>query len=106
MKVTDQHVAQTSLLPAFRNALAMTRSDIQAVPAARAALRAAADICRDTLAGRWAATQAEDARRGPSSRRVHYLSMEFLMGRALSNALAALGLADDLRKLLAAEGMA
>ena len=47
-----------SLLPDFRAALAMTRSDTQAVPAARAALRAAADVCRDTLAQRWAATQA------------------------------------------------
>ena len=63
MKVTDAHAGKSAsdatlrLLPAFRDALAMTRSDTQAVPAARAALRAAADICRDTLAQRWAATQ-------------------------------------------------
>ncbi len=93
------------LLPAFRNALAMTRSDIQAVPAARAALRAAADVCRDALAQRWAATQAEDARRAPSSRRVHYLSMEFLMGRALRNALAALRLEPALAEELSARGL-
>ncbi|NOT87024.1 MAG: glycogen/starch/alpha-glucan phosphorylase [Lysobacter sp.] len=83
----------------------MTRSDIQAIPAARAALRAAADICRDTLAARWAATQAEDACRGPSSRRVHYLSMEFLMGRALRNALAALQLEPELARELSARGL-
>lgn len=117
MKVTDLNASTattslasispvpTSLVPAFRNALAMTRSDIQAVPAARAALRAAADVCRDTLAGRWAATQAEDARRGPSSRRVHYLSMEFLMGRALRNALAALQLEPELERELSARGL-
>ena len=107
MKVTDTSAstATTGLLPAFRNALAMTRSDTQAMPAARAALRAAADICRDTLAGRWAATQAEDARRGPSSRRVHYLSMEFLMGRALRNALAALQLEPELDRELSARGL-
>ncbi len=93
------------LLTAFRSALAMTRSDTQAVPAARAALRAAADICRDTLAQRWAATQAEDARRGPSSRRVHYLSMEFLMGRALRNALSALQLETALADDLSARGL-
>lgn len=43
----------------------------------------------DTLADRWAATQAQDAMRG-AVRRVHYLSMEFLIGRALDNAFAAL----------------
>lgn len=71
-----------------------------------AALRAAAAACRDLLAERWARTQEEDA--GPdgqrASRRVHYLSMEFLMGRALGNALAALGLEGELRDCLAARG--
>lgn len=101
--LTDATTA--SLLPAFRSALAMTRSDTLAVPAARAALRAAADVCRDALAQRWAATQAEDARRAPSSRRVHYLSMEFLMGRALRNALAALRLEPALAEELSARGL-
>ena len=111
MKVIQTHAgthasnATADLVPAFRNALAMTRSDTQAVPATRAALRAAADVCRDTLAGRWAATQAEDARRGPSSRRVHYLSMEFLMGRALRNALAALQLEPELDRELSTRGL-
>ena len=97
--------ASADLLPAFRAALARTRDERQAAPAARAALRAAADVCRDALAGRWAATQAEDARRGPSSRRVHYLSMEFLMGRALRNALAALRLEPELQRELSARGL-
>jgi starch phosphorylase len=101
----DAHPTGPDLLKAFRAALIATRSDTQAVPAARAALRAAADICRDTLAGRWAATQAEDARRRPSSRRVHYLSMEFLMGRALRNALAALQLEPALADELSARGL-
>lgn len=47
---------------------------------------------RDRLAERWAATQLryqhEDAKR------VYYLSLEFLMGRALGNALINLGLRD------------
>ncbi|MEZ5454702.1 MAG: hypothetical protein R3F04_01090 [Lysobacteraceae bacterium] len=48
-------------------------------------LHATATLCRDTLLQRWATTQAEDAQRGAAHpvRRVHYLSMEFLMGRAL-----------------------
>jgi glycogen phosphorylase len=63
------------------------RSDAH-TPAAR--LSAAAAACRLLLADRWAATQARDAKRSDATRRVHYLSMEFLMGRAMSNALAAL----------------
>ena len=69
---------------------------------ARAALRASALACRELLAQRWAATQAADAARGSQAtcRRVHYLSMEFLIGRALRNALAALGLSDSLQSWL------
>ena len=71
-----------------------------------ACLRAAAIACRDVLADRWARTQAADsqAKENSAVRRVHYLSMEFLMGRALGNALAALGLDDAVRKQLNAVG--
>ena len=80
---------------------------------ARAWMRAAAAACRATLEPRWARTQAQDreamTRASPHAalppRRVHYLSMEFLMGRALGNALAALGLEGDLREQLAAGGL-
>lgn len=70
---------------------------------AQAALRAAALTCRQLLGQRWASSQAEDAARGADApcRRVHYLSMEFLMGRALRNALAALGLTETLQAWLA-----
>ena len=71
-----------------------------------ACLRAAATACRDVLARRWVQTQAEDALpvHAAASRRVHYLSMEFLMGRALGNALAALGLEAEVRAQLEAVG--
>ena len=72
--------------PAF--ALPLSASWSQLVPAVRAALDA-----------RWQASQAQDA--ASQSRRVVYLSMEFLMGRSLANALDALALrgpvADELR---------
>ena len=80
---------------AWRRALAQ-RSD-GATPAAASA--AAAEAARSLLAERWAATQATDANRR-DARRVHYLSMEFLMGRAMHNALSALGLADVLPQAL------
>jgi glycogen phosphorylase len=67
------------------------RSD---APAAPACLHALALASHALLAERWAKTQQADAKR-KTGRRVHYLSMEFLMGRALGNALAALGLHDE-----------
>lgn len=79
------------------------RSD---APSAAACSAAAAAAARTVLAERWAATQAEDAqqarsgRAAGSCRRVHYLSMEFLMGRAMHNALAALGIQDQLSQTL------
>ncbi len=59
-------------------------------PAPEAHLSALALACKGVLAERWAQTQAADAQ-ARNGRRVHYLSMEFLMGRALDNALHALG---------------
>ncbi|PRP92713.1 Maltodextrin phosphorylase [Enhygromyxa salina] len=59
-------------------------------------MRAAAHACRAELAERMNAALRSDREAG--AKRVHYLSMEFLMGRALSNALAALGLEPAFRE--------
>ena len=74
---------------------------------ARTALRLASRACQEVLSLRWAETQRADARRGVDApcRRVHYLSMEFLMGRALRNALAALALEPALRAALSGTGI-
>jgi len=53
-------------------------------------MQAVAQVARAQLAERWVATQQQE--RQHKARRVVYLSMEFLMGRAMSNALAALNL--------------
>lgn len=68
---------------------------------------AAAPQAQALLAQRWARSQQEDRHTVGSGgvRRVHYLSMEFLMGRALGNALAALGLEPEVRQQLAANGL-
>ncbi len=71
-----------------------------------ACLRAAAAACKDTLAQRWVQTQAQDRQTVTTgkARRVHYLSMKFLMGRALGNALAALKIQEPMQQQLAASG--
>ncbi|HRP28219.1 MAG TPA: glycogen/starch/alpha-glucan phosphorylase [Burkholderiaceae bacterium] len=55
-------------------------------------MQATARLARRELSQRWVQTQA--AERADKARRVYYLSMEFLIGRTLANALAALGLRD------------
>ena len=55
-------------------------------------MQATAQVARAQLSERWVATQAHE--RKHKARRVVYLSMEFLMGRTLSNALAALNLTE------------
>ena len=95
---TSPSLAQ-AFAAAYRRELAQ-RSDGEN---AEACLWAAAHASRELLADRWARTQAQD-RLQHSARRVHYLSMEFLMGRALGNAVAALGLDDELRAAAKASG--
>jgi len=55
-------------------------------------MQATAQVARAQLSRRWVDTQAQE--REQKARRVVYLSMEFLMGRSLSNALAALNLTE------------
>ena len=87
-------VADDALSSAFATAFAEELAQSSQGNTRDGCLRAAAIACREVLAKRWASTQINDRRTvaAGSKRRVHYLSMEFLMGRALGNALAALGL--------------
>ncbi|MDE2564817.1 MAG: glycogen/starch/alpha-glucan phosphorylase [Burkholderiales bacterium] len=55
---------------------------------------AVAQVAREQLSQRWVAVQAAD--RAARARRVYYLSMEFLIGRTLSNALAALDIKGEM----------
>jgi len=62
-------------------------------------MQSAARVAREQLSRRWVATQAVD--RTNKARRVYYLSMEFLIGRTLGNAIAALDLRDGVAAGLA-----
>ncbi len=66
-------------------------------------MQATAGVARRMLSERWVQTQA--AERADKARRVYYLSMEFLIGRTLSNALAALDLRDDAAAALRGHAM-
>jgi glycogen phosphorylase len=107
MTTTFRSTDDTAAATRFRLALASARAQAPGATPVDLALRAAALACREQLAERWARTQAEDAQRRDldACRRVHYLSMEFLMGRALGNALAALGLHAPLQQELATQGI-
>ena len=54
--------------------------------------KALALVTREKLAERWVKTQVDD--RKNKVRRIYYMSMEFLVGRSLNNALSALDLRD------------
>ncbi|MFL6695716.1 MAG: glycogen/starch/alpha-glucan phosphorylase [Vitreoscilla sp.] len=98
VRADDQ--ADPALTQEFTTAWKRELSQRSDAPSPEACLRAAIVACRPMLADRWAATQAADAKRPRGVRRVHYLSMEFLMGRALRNALSILGLEDALKAVL------
>jgi starch phosphorylase len=57
-------------------------------------MHAVAQVAREQLSKRWVASDSAD--RTAKARRVNYLSMEFLIGRTLSNALAALELKGEM----------
>jgi starch phosphorylase len=59
-------------------------------------------LAREQLARRWVKTQVED--RTKKARRVYYMSMEFLIGRTLNNALSALDLRNDADAAFSAAG--
>jgi len=56
-------------------------------------MQAVSQVARQRLSQRWVEQQAID--RANKARRVYYLSMEFLIGRTMTNALAALDMRDS-----------
>ena len=97
------HDTRTATLPPISNlpnAASVDRHLLTTVGAAPATatptemMLAVSQVAREALSQRWVATDTAD--RAAGARRVNYLSMEFLIGRTLSNALAALGLEGEM----------
>ena len=99
MTDTTTHAGAVSAEPA-PNAAAVGRHLLATVASEPAAasptevMQAVAQVAREQLARRWVAGDSAD--RAAKARRVYYLSMEFLIGRTLSNALAALELKGEM----------
>ena len=98
----QQSTPLTDLSPvvALPTAQAVKRHLLHTVGAAPAAashpeiMHAVAQVAREQLSQRWVAGDVAD--RAARARRVYYLSMEFLIGRTLGNALAALELKGEM----------
>jgi starch phosphorylase len=84
------HDSDSPLATAVERHLLSTVATAAAAATPTDMMHAVAQVAREHLSRRWVAQDAAD--RAAKARRVYYLSMEFLIGRALGNALAALEL--------------
>ena len=98
----ESSTSTARLAPAVNAAAAVAHhllATVAAAPAQATAteiMHAVAQVAREHLSQRWVAGDSAD--RAAKARRVNYLSMEFLIGRTLGNALAALDLKGEMGK--------
>lgn len=81
----------------------LTLARLDGPPDPQFVLRALAMTIKDRLIERWRVCRAEELATAP--KRVFYLSLEFLLGRSLSNAILSLDLAGACNEVLADYGM-
>lgn len=97
--LSDVSSLQSSFVRHCINTLGRTRTSLDSF----AAFQAAAYTIRDRMLQRWNATRERHERQGVKT--VYYLSLEFLLGRSLSNAVLALGLEGPFGKAMHGMGM-
>jgi len=87
----------------FRRHLGHTLGSVESETLPRELYEALALSVRDRLMERWKATRVEQETSG--NKRAYYLSLEFLMGRALGNAMLNLDIEKSVRSALYEYGM-
>lgn len=92
--VEDFLLEQLPIPQALRNHLTFSLGKSDSWATTRDWYQTAAYTVRDHLMSRWVITR--DAYRDANTKRVYYLSLEFLIGRMLSNAALNLGIAPEL----------
>jgi starch phosphorylase len=94
LSTSAQPAVAGTLAAAVEHHLLHTVGAVPAQATTTEIMHAVAQVAREQLSRRWVA--AEQADRAAKARRVYYLSMEFLIGRTLGNALAALELKGEM----------
>ncbi|KAI9013003.1 glycosyl transferase [Gaertneriomyces semiglobifer] len=95
---TDEFTIQKSFIRHATKTLARSSINMDAF----AAYESVAYSVRDHLIDRWNATQQCHTRKDP--KRVYYMSLEFLIGRTLDNALLNLGLKENYKRAIGGVG--
>ena len=99
---TDAKVKQSSLVTQFAEHIEFDLVKDRATVTGHDILKAISLAIKDRIARNWLKTQ--HAYQESNAKRVHYLSLEFLMGSLLGNSLINLGLYDEANKLLKSFG--
>lgn len=94
-KAAESPTTRTAIVESLKNHLRYSSFKTSAAATARDWYETAANTVRDHVVERWVDTAETYSEQDP--KRVYYLSLEFLIGRMLSNAALNLGIAEDVR---------
>ena len=99
----NYHITETSLSDSYQKTLRLVLAKNQELITNYDAYLALALVCREQLVDRWLETEKKYL--ADNVKRVCYLSMEFLMGRYLQNAILNMDLEDTLREAMYRQGL-
>ena len=99
----NYHITESSLSDSYQKTLRLVLAKNQELITNYDAYLALALVCREQLVDRWLETEKKYL--ANNAKRVCYLSMEFLMGRYLQNAILNMDLEDTLREAMYRQGL-
>src|SRR5690606_13779405 len=103
LTVPDLGIDKESLVESFVQHVQHTQGKHPSAATSRDHFVSLVRTARDRMYDKWTRTWMERAQKHP--KQVYYLSLEFLVGRLLSDGLMALGIYDDCKKGLAEIGL-